>query len=110
MPEGKNVSPPAQVSELGVVRRAKDTLMVYWRSNSDPDIARYRLYRGTTADFRVEGQQPLATMDAAKFFLQLYVDRGLQAGTTYYYKVFAEDWAGNRQAASPVGSGKTPAY
>ncbi len=109
-PDGKNVTPPAPVQEFGVVRRAKDTLMVYWRSNSDPDLARYRIYRGETADFKIESIEPVATLDPAHYFLQLFVDRGLQPGRTYFYKVLAEDWGGNRQTISPVASATTPAY
>lgn len=108
IPDGSNVTPPAPVSEFGVIRRDKNRLMVYWRSNTEPDVARYRLYRGESPDFKTV--EPLATIEPARYFLQLFVDQGLQPGKTYYYKVFAEDWAGNRQTVSPVASGATPAY
>jgi len=110
IPDGRNVTPPAPVDELGVVRRAKDTLMLYWRSNTEPDVARYRVYRGLTADFNIQGLEPLVTLEPAPYFLQMFVDRGLEPRTTYFYKVFAEDWAGNRQSVSPVASGATPAF
>ena len=108
IPDGPNVTPPAPVSELGVVRRATDRLMVFWRLNTEPDVARYRVYRGGTPDFAPG--EPVVTIEPARYFLQLYVDQGLSPGKTYYYKVFAEDWAGNRQKVSPVASAATPAY
>jgi len=98
------------VSELGVIRRSADRLMVYWRSNREPDVARYRLYRGDSAGFKIDTGKPLATIEPAQYFLQFFVDSGLKPGRTYYYKVLAEDWAGNRQMESPVGSATTPAY
>ncbi len=109
-PDGPNIEPPAPVDELGVVRRAPDKLMVFWRSNTDPDVARYRVYRGESAGFATEGVQPVAVMSPARYFLQLYVDTGLTPGKTYFYKVLAEDWAGNRQKVSPVASAATPRY
>ena len=84
--------------------------MVYWRSNTDPDIARYRVFRGLTADFKIQGSEPVATLDPERYFLQMFVDRQLQPGTTYFYQVLAEDWAGNRQTVSPVAAATTPAY
>jgi alpha-mannosidase len=108
IPDGPNVTTPVPVSELGVIRRATDRLMVYWRSNSEPDVARYRVYRGETPDFSLK--EPVVTIEPAPYFLQLFLDQGLQPGKTYYYKVLAEDWAGNRQKISPVASATTPAY
>ena len=109
-PDGQNVTPPAPVDELGVVRRAKDTLMIYWRSNIEPDVARYWIYRSDAAGFSIDGVEPLAMVDPSRYFLQLYVDKGLQAQKRYWYRVFAEDWAGNRQPVSPEVSATPPAY
>jgi hypothetical protein len=110
VPDGPNLTPPAPVSELGVIRRSPDKLMVFWRSNGEPDVARYRLYRGESAGFKLDANEPLATIEPARYFLQLFVDTGLKPGKTYYYRVLAEDWAGNRQADSPLASATTPAY
>jgi chitodextrinase len=108
-PDGPNVTPPGPVAELGVVRRSKDRLMVFWRSNTEPDVARYRIYRGDTPGFKTAGVEPVATIEPAPYFLQLFVDSKLQPGKTYYYKVLAEDWAGNRQTVSQAASATTPA-
>lgn len=106
----ENTTPPAPVNELGIVRRAKDRLIVYWRRNQEPDVARYLLYRSEQKDFSVEGMQPLAVLKPTTYFLQTWNDTGLKAGGTYYYKVLAEDWSGNRQAKSMTASATTPAY
>lgn len=105
---GPNLTPPEPVEELGVVRRSPHKLMVYWRSSPEPDVARYHVYRGDTAEFTTEGRKPLATLTPARYFLQLFSDESLAAGRTWYYKVLAEDWAGNRQTVSPVASATTP--
>jgi len=105
---GPNTAAPAVVQEFGVVRRAVDRLMVYWRTNTEPDLARYYLYRGEQPNFAIEGQEPVAVLAPIRRFLQMYQDSGLEAGKTYYYKVFAEDWAGNLQSVSPVASATTP--
>lgn len=105
---GRNLAPPAVVSEFGVVRRSKDRLMVYCRSNPEPDIARYYLYRGETENFPISAREPLAVLEPAKYFLQLYLDSGLQPGKKYFYQVVAEDWAGNRQSKAAVASAITP--
>jgi hypothetical protein len=107
-PEGRNVTPPAEVDGLGVIRRDKNTLMVYWATNTEPDLARYQLYRGTTPEFSIAGRKPLAAIEPARYFLQLYIDAGLQPGHEYFYKVVAEDFSGNRQTKSPTASAVTP--
>ena len=105
----ENLTPPAMVDELGVVRRAKDRLIVYWRKNQEPDVARYYLYRSEQKDFSLDGLPPLAVLRPTSYFLQTYNDSGLKAGGTYYYKVVAEDWSGNRQAKSMLAWATTPA-
>lgn len=106
----KNQSAPAPVHELGVVRRAADTLIVYWRKNSESDVARYQIYRGETPDFSVAGREPVGVVDASSRFLQLFRDTGLKAGQTYYYRVQPVDWAANVQNDSPVVGATTPAH
>ena len=103
-----NLTPPAEVEDLGVVRRAPDRLIVYWRRNQEPDVARYLVYRGERPDF--VPTEPIATLRPTSYFLQTWDDRNLKPGTTYYYQVFAEDWAGHRQRRSPVGGAQTPGY
>jgi len=103
-----NRTAPAPVHELGVVRRSADTLIVYWRKNPEPDVARYRVFRGETPDFALEGREPVTVLEANAYFLQIFRDTGLQPGRTYYYRVQPVDWADNLQPASPVAGATTP--
>lgn len=104
----KNTSPPQPVSELGVVRIGPGELTVYWQKNLEPDVARYAIYRSESPGVSVAGQEPAAVIPATKLFLQTYEDKQLTPGTTYHYKVLAEDWAGNRQGISAETSATTP--
>ena len=103
----KNTSAPHEVDELGVVRIGPTELTVYWQKSPDPDVARYYVYRSEKPG--VSFTEPMATVPASQLFLQTYSDKNLKPATTYYYKVLAEDWAGNRQSASPETSATTPA-
>lgn len=105
-----NAAPPRPVEELGVVRRAKDRLVLYWRKNTDPDLARFLVYRGERPDFPLEGASPLAALRPSGYFLEMYSDAGLTPGKRYYYRVLPEDWAGNRQTRSPLATAATPAW
>jgi len=103
----ENLSPPAPVTELGVVRRAPNALIVYWRKNPEPDVSKYLVFREQEACAGLP-ENPVATVDATQYFLQTFRDEELVPGTRYLYKVVAEDSAGNRQAVSPVTSATTP--
>ena len=105
----KNTTPPRPVEELGVVRYSSTELKPYWLKSQDPDIARYEVYRSLHPGVKASRENFVATVEPTKFFLQSYDDSGLKPGTTYYYRVLAEDWAGNRQSVSPEASATTPA-
>jgi hypothetical protein len=81
---------------------------VYWRKNPESDVARYRIFRGETPDFSLEGREPVALHEADKYFLQIFRDTGLEPGRTYYYRVQPVDWAANVQPDSPLASATTP--
>lgn len=104
----KDMTPPAVVDEPGVVRRAKDKLFVYWRRNQEPDLARYYVYRGDSANFSIAGREPHAVVAPTGRFLEMFIDSKLEAGREYFYRIYAEDHTGQRQTVSPVVSGKTP--
>jgi hypothetical protein len=106
----ENLAPPRPVEEMGVVRRAKDRLIVYWRKSTDPDVARYFVYRAERPDSALQDAHPVAVLPPSGYFLETYRDSGLTPGKKYYYRVLPEDWAGNRQPESPLASATTPAY
>jgi phosphodiesterase/alkaline phosphatase D-like protein len=66
------------------------------------------VYRGEQPDFNPANLRPVAEVTPNKYSVEYYKDTGLQPQTTYYYRVLAEDWAGNRQSTSPLASASTP--
>ena len=104
----QNRTAPRPVTDFGVVRQTRDRLMVCWNKAAEPDVARFFVYRGDEPAFSVRGREPVAVVKPSGFYLENFVDTKLAAGRTYYYQVLAEDWAGNRQAQSPVAAGTTP--
>jgi chitodextrinase len=102
-----NISPPTIVRGLGVVRRSTDLLIVYWRKNPEPDVRRYHLYRSLDGVFDM-ASAPLATVEATPQFLQIFRDESVTPSTQYFYRVIAEDSAGNRQTEAPIASARTP--
>lgn len=104
----KNVSAPREVTGLGIVRQGARELKVYWDKSPEPDVARYYVRRSTKADAPGGQWEEVATVPANTRFLQTWLDTTVSPGTTYFYEVFAEDWAGHRQTASPTTSAATP--
>ncbi len=103
-----NTTPPAPVVDFNIVREAKNRLMVCWSRSPEPDVARYFVYRGDRPGFDPASLQPIAIVTPGGYYLDHYVDDTLQPGRTYYYQVYPEDWAGNRQTRSATAAGTTP--
>ena len=78
-----------------------DRLQVFWDGSASTDVNRYRLYRSTAAG----GPFVLTTPDP--IYHTVFVDRGLQPTTRYYYRATALDVSGNESAPSIVGAGST---
>ncbi len=78
-----------------------------WSKNSEPDILRYLIYRGTSP-----GSETLIDSSSASATDTTRVMTGLKDGTTYYFKVTAIDSArlesafSNEVSAVPLGSVK----
>ncbi len=89
------VSPsvPQNVEGIGFENKA----VISWLPNVEEDLNSYTLYRSTDPQF---------DPDTLKFYLHtttdtLYVDTNVETGQTYYYKVSAFDFAGNKSEYSP---------
>jgi hypothetical protein len=76
-------------------RHAADATRVRWRRNAEPDLAQYRLCRGTSAGF-VPGAGNLVTAQADTG----YVDSG--ASPFSWYKLAAVDSHGNESAVATL--------
>ncbi|PSK91884.1 hypothetical protein CLV30_13317 [Haloactinopolyspora alba] len=78
---------------------------LHWaRSSDDTIVEHYEVHRSTVAGF-TPGPDTLANTTGFNFVK----DRGLEPGTTYYWKVVAVDATGNRSPASAQVSRTTPA-
>jgi len=104
-----NRTPPQPAAEMGVIRRTPTSAFLYWRRSPEPDVAKHFVYRSETPDFDPNRIEPVATFAPnPHHFLQVYLDQAMTPGKTYHYRVLSEDWAGNRQSASPEVSVTAP--
>ena len=72
-----------------------------WNANTEPDLAGYDVYRGTSLPVATTSS-PLNGTTALK--TNGYTDTSAVNGTTYHYVVVAKDTAGNRASAAPVSA------
>jgi fibronectin type 3 domain-containing protein len=97
-----DTTPPSAPSSLGA-GVVGSTVSLSWSAATDNvGVVRYDVYRGTSAGFT-----PTSGNRIAQPSVTSYTDSGLVAGT-YYYKVTAEDAAGNVSAASNEASAAIP--
>jgi hypothetical protein len=101
---GADTIPPAKVLGLTVTPISGSQLSLAWTANTEPDLAHYNVYRGTTAGFSVN---PATDTPLAQPTTNSYSNTGLTESTTYYYKVAAVDTSGNIGILSDEGSGTT---
>lgn len=91
-----DTEPPSVPAGLTAKAPARNRVQLAWQRSTDNDgVAGYRVMRGGVEVGAVEG----ATS---------FVDRGLNGGTTYTYRVFAEDAVGNSSASSEPVTVTTP--
>jgi hypothetical protein len=89
-------SVPSGVSAVGSVGK----VVLNWTASTDNvGVVRYSVYRSTTSGFTPGASNLVGTATGTTF-----TDAGLAAGT-YFYRVIAEDQAGNKSAASSEASG-----
>ena len=99
-------TPPATPTNVSVIA-GQSRIWVSWQTNSEPDLAGYRVYYragaagppwdGTAA---VEGSPSPVQVSGTNVLL-----RGLSLGTNYFVAVSAVDTTGNESPLSPSGVG-----
>ncbi|MCP4712898.1 MAG: hypothetical protein GY869_30085, partial [Planctomycetes bacterium] len=84
-----DTTPPAD-PQNPVAIPSNQQIYLYWDANSEPDLAKYRIYRdlSATATTLVDSVTG-APLDWA------YIDNNVTNGTTYYYRITAVDSTGN---------------
>jgi fibronectin type 3 domain-containing protein len=100
-----DTTPPSQVTGLTVTVVSSNQLNLNWTANTETDLDRYNVYRGTTAGFSVT---PGTTTPVSQPTANSFSDTTLASSTTYYYKVAAVDTSGNIGPLSLEQSGTTP--
>ncbi len=80
---------PARVQNLLVSFTDKGNLLS-WAKNREKDLAEYRIYRGTTPDFKPTNENLLAVTRKTEL-----LDNNSVMGTEYFYLIAAADFSGN---------------
>ncbi|HSC90581.1 MAG TPA: LamG-like jellyroll fold domain-containing protein [Gaiellaceae bacterium] len=101
-----DTTPPSAPGTLGASPSGTSVALTWTAATDNVGVVRYNVHRGTAAGFT-----PSAANRIAQPTTTGYTDSGLAAGT-YYYKVTAEDAAGNvgpasNEASATVGSSDT---
>jgi hypothetical protein len=78
-----------------------DRLQVTWTASASTDVAAYNVYRAST------GAGPFNLINTDPVPHTLFMNTGLSATTTYYYKASTIDKSGNESALSSAFSGST---
>lgn len=97
------------ITGLSTTRLGKTRAIVSWEKNTRPDVARYFVYRGERPDFNVASAAPVSVQKPSGYFLETFFDSDLAPNHTYYYKIVAEDWAGDQQTKPAVTQVRMPA-
>jgi len=89
-------STPESVQAIGLDDRAE----ILWEPSNDNDIKSYLVYKSLDAQFNPDtvSSSVYTTLDT------FYVDTDVIAGETYFYKISAVDFAGNKSGYSPTVS------
>ncbi|HEY8344237.1 MAG TPA: glycoside hydrolase family 48 protein [Bacillota bacterium] len=94
--------PPSAPTGLTAMSGGTDRIILDWADNTESDLAKYRVYSGTTAGFAIE-----ATSLVAEVVNSAYIHSGLAPGVRRYYKVTAVDTSNNESLPSTEVSATT---
>lgn len=95
-----DVTPPAAPTGLGA-SGGNASVTLDWSDNSEPDLAGYVVYRGTSL------VEPLKPLQATPLANSQFTDLGVVNFANYFYRVAARDTTGNESALSARVSAKT---
>ncbi len=93
-----DTGPPTQPSNLAAIGSVSSVALAWSNSSDDVGVVRYNVHRSTTQGFTPSAANRVGQPTSAAF-----TDSPLSAGT-YYYRVTAEDGAGNISIASSEAS------
>ena len=98
-----DTTPPTAPTGLSATGTPGQVVLAWGAASDAGGIARYNVHRGTTAGFT-----PTTANRIAQPTTTSYTDTGLAGGTTYYYRVTAQDNAGNVGAPSNEANATVP--
>ncbi len=90
---------PTAVVAYTPLRLDDGRVQVTWTQNSDTDFASYRIFRSTSPNITLSSTLRSVILDQTT---TSYIDSGTQPGTTYYYKIYVFDAAGNATGSNEV--------
>jgi parallel beta-helix repeat protein len=96
-----DLTPPSTPTELNVFNATESSLTISWTPPPESDVMFYRLYWSLSHD------GPFTLNDSVVTNKTIFVDSGLDEGTTYYYIVIAIDDVDWKSKESTVAAGKT---
>jgi hypothetical protein len=104
----QDTTPPSPPNPVSVTNANFTSLLVTWNSSDDgaggttSSQMKYKIYRGSSSPVSTTGSPFISLTGVTS-----YSNVNLTPGTTYYYKVIAEDIAGNSSEPSNEASGST---
>lgn len=89
-----DTTPPSAPTNLIATAASSSQIDLAWTATMESDLAGYNIYRSTTSGSGFSKINTSLVTGAS------HVDTGLTSGTTYYYKITAEDTSGNESGYS----------
>ena len=101
--KAENASPPSTIRELMVIERRWDKVILIWRTNPEPDVVRYEIYRSQERNFPIDEAYFIGSVDKPEpLARQLYFDEAVVPGQSYYYRLVAVDKDGYKSDGTAV--------
>jgi len=96
--------PPAAPTAI-TIAASPNTLSIFFASNTEKDIAGYRIYRSENKDLKLSDWKLLTP---ALLLTNTFQDKNVTAGKTYFYYLTAVDKFGNVSEPSEIVSEEAP--
>ncbi len=89
-----DTTPPSAPTNLIATAASSIQIDLSWTATTESDLAGYNIYQSTTSG------SGFSKINTSLVTGESYVDTDLTSGTTYYYKITAEDTSGNESGYS----------
>jgi len=93
--------PPSEVTLLSPTDITENSMTLNWTRNFDSDFAAYKVYRDLSPAVTQSSELIATITNSAENY---YTDTGLQASTTYYYRVYVMDMVNQHTASNVVST------